>query len=273
MINKIRILFFSPTGTGRRIALAIAAEFKQTDVVELSDISYPDCRLNSQPVIPEDEWLILILPVYAQRLPQLAVSYLWTFRGQQTPASVICHYGHVRSGIALGQATFLLRQQGFRVISGAVLPVDHAYNNEQVQILARPDITALISQLQDHLRQVRQLLQTCGDGSIDFHGGPRFNPACLIPQKWLACGTITLPAVRQTRCRQCQACRLACPTGAISNKLEIRADQCIRCLACVRACPQGARSLHFRQPVARWYLRYYGHQAHEPLFRIGKPSS
>lgn len=54
-----------------------------------------------------------------------------------------------------------------------------------------------------------------------------------------------------SRCGQCGACIVHCPTGALSiidrdtRQVDFNEDVCIECLACVAACPFGACSSAF----------------------------
>ena len=70
---------------------------------------------------------------------------------------------------------------------------------------------------------------------------------------------VYLPAGNADLCTRCGRCAAICPTQAIARGDETHTDpaRCIRCCACVKGCPVGARSFHtpFAAALARNFAR------------------
>jgi ferredoxin len=63
-------------------------------------------------------------------------------------------------------------------------------------------------------------------------------------------------------CRQCGACAMKCPVGAIDrNNYDVDESKCIRCMACVRNCPVSARSSGFK---LKTFDRVFGYIGRKP---------
>ena len=83
---KLNIMYFSPTSTTKKVLEEIGKQlFEKSDIEigEVIDFTLPKQRLNGQSFNSNDILLIGI-PVYAGRVPNILLSYLNTIKGDKT---------------------------------------------------------------------------------------------------------------------------------------------------------------------------------------------
>lgn len=85
--KKITAVYFSPTGTSKRIARAIAGAMATALNMETADfpLTLPADRKNLLPEFGEGDVLVLALPVYAGRVPAIAEPIIKKLSGRGTP--------------------------------------------------------------------------------------------------------------------------------------------------------------------------------------------
>ena len=108
-VNRIYAAYFSPTGTTRTVVTYLAKGIadKLKSAVEYWDFTLPEQRAQ----VPEpgiSDLFILGLPVYAGRLPNLILKYLFSLRGQGAIAVPVVLFGNRSYGNALIELRDLL---------------------------------------------------------------------------------------------------------------------------------------------------------------------
>lgn len=231
------VYFFSPTGTGRRVAEALADA--------TIDLTLPPQRRQA-PLPAAGELFTLIFPVYGQRVPAPLRRWLRDLPATEAPACVICTYGSVGTGSALAEAAGLLERGGMRVTAAAELPGPHCYAcGETGYDLTGAGETDLVA-VREFYSRVEKKEPKQPVKITPGYGAARLLPDRLSPVR----AGVLRPAAEAGKCTRCGACRAVCPTG---TGLE-RGGDCIRCGACAQACPAGARTLRFRTQLVPWYL-------------------
>ena len=135
--SEIRTLFFSPTGTTRRVADAIAQAAAEGSPVVATDLTHTKApALTFGP----DTVALLAAPVYGGHIPPLAFERLAEVRGNGTPAIIAVVYGNRDFGKAAVELAEFARRHGFRPIAAAAFVGEHSYSSPAAPIAAgRPD--------------------------------------------------------------------------------------------------------------------------------------
>ena len=85
-ISKIKLVYYSPTGTGKRTVEAIGKGMGlDYDVIDLTP---PGSEMKSH-TLAKDELAIIAVPVYSGRIPQVALNRIKTVKGDDTPAVLV----------------------------------------------------------------------------------------------------------------------------------------------------------------------------------------
>jgi len=238
MNTKItQLVYFSPTRTTKRIVASISEGIGGERIVE-TDLTYPDH--NFCPELGSSDIAIIGIPVYAGRVPQLALDRLESLRGSATPAIVVAVYGNRAYDDALLELRNLVVEKGFNVVAAGAFIGEHSFSTDQFPVAAgRPDAEDLEAAKKFGKEIMLRLASSRGgdDQSIDLPGN--------VPYQEGAKNMPLTPVVDHEACTQCETCIEYCPAGAVSlaERIEMDAESCILCAACLKNCPESAISL------------------------------
>ena len=240
-IRSVRLLYFSPTRTTKTILENIAVGLSADSVMHF-DLTLPDMNRSAIPEMKEDELLIIGMPVYAGRVPELAVPRFHKLKSGGNPAVLVVVYGNREYEDALLELSDLVKAAGFVPIAGGAFIGEHSFSARSTPLSeGRPDASDLrrAREFGVSIGQLLQSIQSIGKiRPLSLPGNRPFRAHANLPK--------TSPATEKDRCTACGDCAAACPTGSISIKIisGTRVETCILCCACVKACPANARALN-----------------------------
>ena len=225
---KLHQIIFSPTGGTRRVSdilcKGMGKESVVTDLcVKAADIQLPD--------IHEDDLAVIAMPVFAGRVPALAVERLRRVNPHGAKCVVVAVYGNRAYDDALLEIQDVASEIGFRVIAAVGAVAEHSII--RIYGKGRPDADD-----EQMLRQFGADILRKAEGSD-----------CTMPQvpgnrPYKEGGKVPHPKGRRG-CNRCGVCARQCPTDAIplSDPKKVDASKCISCMKCVSVCPTGSRSI------------------------------
>ena len=223
-IEKWIIAHFSPTGGTRKVAHAIAAGFP------VSAVEMDLTREGSAVPLGGKDALMVVLPVYAGRVPQISLERLSALKGNGQKAVAVVVYGNREYEDALLETRDALEAGGFRVIAAAAFVAEHSIvrsiaagrPDAEDEVLCR-QFAADVTAKADDAASVR----VPGNSPYKERKPSAFHPAA------------------RERCVSCGVCAEQCPVGAIAPEAPSRidGDLCINCMRCVQVCPQQCRAL------------------------------
>lgn len=236
-IKKLHVLYFSATGTSRKIVRAIASGLGEVDR-EL-DLTLLKDRLQSHRFTEQDV-VVVGVPVYAGRVPVLLSNYFQQLQGQGTPVVLVVVYGNRDYDDALLELKDLFETNGFRGIAAGAFVGEHSYSSKVAT--ARPDADDLET-ARVFGKKVRQKLAANEDGRLlEVKGNYPYKELVAMP-----------PMAPETNalCTNCGLCAEHCPTEAIdfNDCRQVDASSCIRCCSCVKRCPLDAKSFQHERIV------------------------
>lgn len=235
-IKSVKLIYFSPTGTTKKVMEAIAQGL-QFHEVEHRDLTSREATKIAR--IMNGELAVIGAPVYAGRLPKDMIPRLRTIRGNGAPAVVVVVYGNRAYEDALLELRDVASEAGFKPVAAGAFIGEHSYSTKQTPVaVGRPD--------QDDLRKAGEFGKMIAEKMRNLQELAASVPLQVpgnYPYKQGSALSGISPVTQEAICTKCGECEAVCPTGAISMKDTIQTDRsaCIRCCACVKSCPTGAR--------------------------------
>ena len=261
--SSVQPLYFSPTGTTRRIVEAIA---EGMDVPSLAPISVTTPReRDSFSGQIDGDLLIVGVPVYAGRIPSFVLSPLSQVDGAGRWALPVAVCGNVRMGTCLAELCAVLKRQGFTIPAAGNFVAQHSFACAGFPIAeGRPD--------QDDLRQAaefgRRVAGRIAEGAEDITCvyGRFLYIRMYVSGSIEATGFVSMPerhrpTIRVSEhdadlCDDCGNCVVVCPTGSIDPESYLVEDEtCIRCFACTAVCLPEAKQKVVQplEQLAKWF--------------------
>lgn len=236
-IESLTLVYFSPTGTTKKIVQSVANELhaNSVEVVDITTVVSRNRRLKTSP----NDLLIVGVPVYMGRVPAIATEWLQTLKASNTPAVCIVVYGNRAYENALLELNDILTDRGCSPIAGAAFVGEHSFSTSEYPIAAgRPDASDLM-QAQLLGQQIKAKLDDNYVNEIRLTISiPGSKPYGGVTELW------SVDFITISGCSQCGTCAQNCPTGAIDeNTGSVDSVKCITCCACIKNCPENARKI------------------------------
>jgi ferredoxin len=236
-IKRVKLVYFSPTGTTHKVLESIAEGIAAEDVAQIN-LTLPEGA--QKPIPPfSDELVIIGAPVYGGRLPVDAVKRFKRLQADKTLAVPIVVYGNREFEDALLELKNLAIELGFTPVAGGAFIGEHSFATEEVPIATgRPD-SLDVQKAMDFGAQIKD--------KVAALPSPDAQPDLVIPGRFPyeggARSMAVAPVTKEDLCTVCGTCADVCPTAAISIDGSVATDVelCIRCCACIKSCPESAR--------------------------------
>lgn len=250
---KVTTLYFSATYTTKRVVEAVAAGLSN----EVVSYDITNDTATDAVIIPREELLVVGVPVYAGRVPAMAVERLRRFKGDNTPAVVVAVYGNRHYDDAVLELHDIMTECGFRTVAAGAFIAQHSIFPKVGT--ARPDAVDL-AEIKSFAE--KSLAVLAGDfGAINIPG----NRPYKVP------GGIPIWPTASRKCNGCGACAKLCPTGAIDPAAPkgVNREKCIKCGRCIVVCPTKARRFYgikYSLAAARFNTAFAARRANEMWF-------
>ena len=225
---KIHQIIFSPTGGTRRVSEILCHGMGVESVVTDLCVKSDDIQLTD---IHEGDLAVIAMPVYAGRVPALAVERLQKVKPNGAKCVVVAVFGNRAYDDALLEMQDVATEMGFRVIAAVGAVAEHSIIRKYGK--GRPDADD------------EQTLRHFGADIISKAEGSD----CTMPKvpgnrPYKQGGKVPQPKGRRG-CNRCGVCAKQCPADAIplSDPKTVDTAKCISCMKCVSVCPTGARGI------------------------------
>jgi len=254
MNKKLNTMYFSPTGTTKKVISGIANKILE-NIDEMRninnvDFTLPDVRKKAVSFSGEDV-VIIGVPVYAGRVPNVLLKYLNSIAGNGALAIPIVVYGNRNYDDALIELIDILETNGFIVIAAGAFIGEHSFSYTLAK--NRPDEKDMAI-LNDFANQVFKKLVTQNKiQNISVRGNKPYRQY-YVPQNknGIPVDIRKVKPKTNNNCIDCKLCVELCPMGSIDYKNVSKLHGiCIKCGACIKKCPTEAK--YFDDPD---YLRH-----------------
>lgn len=235
--RRVHTAIFSPTGTTRKVAAAVAEGLDLEAPVLVHDLTYPPAA--EKIVAAEEDVMLIGVPVYAGRVVPLAARRLQSLEGRKTAAVVMVVYGNREFDDALVELRDIAESLSFEVLAGCCFIGEHSFSSADMPIASkRPDAEDLVT-AREFGKRIAQLLKS---------GRKNQKPPEIpgnVPYRSSVPTIPVTPKVDMDVCTLCGVCEPMCPGAAITIADTVMMDVklCIHCCACIKICPVSALSI------------------------------
>lgn len=241
-ITRVNAVYFSATGNTQKVVTSIAKQV--ADALQLEyhthDFTLPDKR--KEPIsFGETDLVIVGLPVYAGRIPNLLLPYVRdSISGNGALGVPVVLYGNRNFDDALIELRDVMEQNGFHTIAAGGFIGEHSFS--KILGAGRPDAADMEVAAELGARIIARV-ENPSDGPIAVRGEQPIRPYYTPrDRKGTPINILKVKPKTSEDCIQCGICAAVCPMGAISkdNAADIPGT-CTKCCACEKKCPVGAK--------------------------------
>jgi ferredoxin len=237
-------MYFSATDTTKKIVCKVADKIFRLSNGELvmNKMDFTLLEARKEAVVFGAEDLVIIgVPVYAGRVPNVLVRYLNTLQGKGALAVAVVLYGNRNYDDALLELKDILDADGFQVIAAGAFIGEHSFS--RILAKGRPDEEDLVMVSDFSCQIFKKLRKSEGIRSVKVKGHHPYrnyytpkdnqgNPVDIRKVK---------PKTNEV-CIDCKLCVNVCPMGSIDMEDVGKINGiCIKCGACIKKCPVQAK--------------------------------
>lgn len=232
---KVSEVFFSPGSTTKKVVKEISSKFDGEK--DCYDLLKEHNKIILQE-FQEDELLIIGLPVFSGRIPQIVKVDLENLKGNNTLAIPVVVYGNRDYDDALLELKEILDKNGFKTITAGAFVAQHSIFPETAK--NRPD--------SKDLEKINEFTTKTIEKIEDYTNNKENFKEITVPgnKPYREIQGVPLKPTSNKNCTECGTCATLCPTKAIDieNPKSTDGSKCITCTACIYACPEDAREFN-----------------------------
>lgn len=249
--------YFSPTGGVKNLVFAKAKQLRAENdngSVIYRSFNKPKDRDHNNLSFLKEDCLILGLPVYAGRIPNLLLEYLSSYSGHQTPIYLVFGYGNRHFDDAPKEAYRLFKENGFVIKEIICAVCEHSFSSLLAKDEPSRETLDIISKVNfsRRLDLARTLASNVNNNKVEILELNRLDDQTeLMPYyrpvdaNGIPFNFIKIKPVTGSTCIACGMCASMCTMDAISTTdFKLVTGKCIKCCACVKGCPVGAKAFN-----------------------------
>lgn len=238
-------MYFSPTDTTKKIVSSLSCKIAEkagkVKPDKTFDFTLPDARNEILSFTPDD-FVVIGVPVYAGRVPNVLLDYLNSISGNNAVAIAVVLYGNRSYDDALIELTDILKKNGFIVAAAGAFIGQHSFSDKLGK--NRPDKSDmdLVNNFADRIYS-KMCLEKALE-SVNVKGHKPYRPYYIVKNednKPVYDFRKIKPKTNKD-CTDCKLCVNLCPMGSIDfDDVSLINGICIKCCACIKKCPFDAK--------------------------------
>ncbi|MGO1652488.1 EFR1 family ferrodoxin [Senegalia sp. (in: firmicutes)] len=239
ILNK---MYFSATGTSKKVIDEIGDRLlKNIDILKGDTIDFTSPSIREKAIsFFEDDIVLVGIPVYAGRVPNVLLKYLNSIKGKSSKAIPVVLYGNRNYDDALLELNDILIDNGFDVIAAGSFIGEHSFSYTLAK--DRPD-TSDLSIARDFADAIYSKIKNNIDKELNIKGSRPYRKYYIPKDKEKKPVDIRKVTPKtDENCIDCKICSEVCPMGSIDYEdVRVLNNICIKCGACIKKCPRNSK--------------------------------
>ncbi|MTI69665.1 MAG: ferredoxin [Firmicutes bacterium] len=238
MCKKINAMYFSATDTTKKIVTGLAKNISYNFDKEI-DFTLPKIRKKSI-FFTEEDIVVIGVPVYAGRVPNVLLRYLNSIKGNNSSAVPIVVYGNRNYDDALIELKDILKLNGFNIPAAGAFIGEHSFSKKLAK--DRPDEKDMAI-VNDFSKKIYKKISEDKKQSVIVKGKRPYRKYYMPKnEKGNHVDIRKVTPKTNNNCIDCKQCVELCPMGSIDFKDVSKLNYiCIKCGACIKKCPTNAK--------------------------------
>jgi NAD-dependent dihydropyrimidine dehydrogenase PreA subunit/flavodoxin len=244
MKKRVNAVYFSPTGTTEKTVVSIAEKLSISlnGKVNINKINITSSRVREDKLLFSSEDIVVLgVPVYAGRVPNILLDFLNTINGNMTLGIPIVLYGNRNYDDALIELKKIMENNGFNLVSAGAFIGEHSFSYKLAK--GRPDekdltvINEFSGKTCELIKRndLSNKLEVKGEKCYRDYYRPKDTKGKLYDFRKIKPKT-------DEKCIDCLICAKTCPMESIDfNDVSNISGICIKCGSCIKKCPVGAK--------------------------------
>lgn len=253
MNKRVNTMYFSPTGTAKKVVKEIenkiSQKFKNQLEIDNIDFTLSQGR-NKELSFTKNDIVIIGVPVYAGRVPNILLEYLHSIKGNGALAVAVVLYGNRHYDDALIELRDILTSNKFNVIGASAFIGEHSFS--KVLAKGRPNDIDL-SVAREFGEKIYRKIKEENLKEVKVKGNRPYRKYYMPKDENNNPVDIrkVTPKTRDS-CIDCKICAKLCPVGSIDYENVHKLNGiCIKCCACIKRCPTNSKYFDDKE-----YLRH-----------------
>lgn len=244
MNKKLNVMYFSATETTKKIVSGIAEKISENISRELIikniNFTLPEARKDGVSFTEEDI-VIIGVPVYAGRVPNVLLKYLNSIEGNGAMAVPVVVYGNRNYDDALIELKDIVELNSFKVIAAGAFIGEHSFSKTLAK--NRPDKKDM-TVVSDFAKEIYTKIITEDEiETVAVKGSKPYRQYYKPKNKdGIPVDIRKVTPKTNSNCVSCKLCASVCPMGSIDYEDPFKLNGiCIKCGACIKKCPVNAK--------------------------------
>jgi len=205
-INRVKLVYYSPTGTSEKTVRAIQ---KGLDLpYDIIDLTLPDSEMK-QYQLKLTDLAVIAVPVYSGRVASTAARRLSKLKGENTPSVLVAVYGNREFEDSLVELKDITESNGFKPVAAAAFIGEHSFDAPDTPIATgRPDAqdikkaTEFGEKIKSKVAEITEIPELSIPGNHPYRAGGKTGRGCSIGAATVAGSTELASCLQLYGCHQ-----------------------------------------------------------------------
>ena len=266
---KVKVIYFSPTGTTKRIIKNVIKGIESKEVYYF-DLTKENRISKTENIdTSKDDLIILGAPVYGGFLYKEFRNYIKSIDFNNKAVAIVLLYGNATIMFSKREIISIVKKNNGNVVGYGEFIGEHSYSTKELPVAINKPNLEDINMAISFGKAIREELKNNIEKNKSLSLFDRFiGKVADIKPVHTGRRIFTIPKTDYELCDNCGLCIKKCPKACIDNNIVTDKNTCIVCMACVKSCHNNARISKAKNPFIKIGLKKINRNKNESKFIV-----